>query len=334
MRMQEEQDEGQQLPPALVPVFFQTWQPNDEDSGDDGDDNLELLLSQVQISEGADPAQVVSPREANAQLPRPMEDKFYAVFVGRKLGVMSTLWEAEAAVRGIPDGFYDIYPSHADALENFRVAERQGATALRGTPRPAHATASGGGSAAQPLAPRAEHSTAPPPPLFTEENSAGQGLPRHEDTRVYPAPSQATLASSIRAPSPPPLASVIRPPSPPQPSRPGLSPAAALRKGTHPLQNYPSESRRHHWRRRRPELTECARFENGQPGPSDTWDEFKAYAVVQGMWPGIHESWDECKAFTHNVPGAIHKSFRKYDEAVDYFLEKFEAGEVRFVTRG
>lgn len=43
--------------------------------------------------------------------------KCYAVFVGRKIGIFSTQHEAEEQTESYPDGYYDVYTSHQEAIE-------------------------------------------------------------------------------------------------------------------------------------------------------------------------------------------------------------------------
>ncbi|KAI0057946.1 hypothetical protein BV25DRAFT_1919805 [Artomyces pyxidatus] len=319
----------------------------------------------MQMGDEEGPAQVASPREANAQLPRPLEDTFYAVFVGRKLGVMATLWEAEAAIRDVPGGFYDIYPSHAAALANFRVAEEQGATSLRGTLPTARPATSREGPGAGAAAQEAQHlRSSQQLPLLSsfllnEEGSGGRTRERavRFDT---PQPLRASAGSApvpVSPPSPPaspPASPAPSPPASPAPSLPASSrPAspmqpvhlpsqaarvfptpASRRTGGAPPPNFPAQRRRVAWSKRRPEsLSECTGFENGRAQPSATWDEVKAYVVVKGGQPGIYESWDECKALVRGYPDGEHKSFRQYEDAVDHFLNKFDQGEVRIIRR-
>ena len=44
-------------------------------------------------------------------------NKFYAVFIGSKIGVFSTRQEAEEQTVSYPDGYYDIYTSQQEAIE-------------------------------------------------------------------------------------------------------------------------------------------------------------------------------------------------------------------------
>ena len=41
----------------------------------------------------------------------------------------------------------------------------------------------------------------------------------------------------------------------------------------------------------------------------------KFYAVQKGRSPGVYLSWDECKAQVDGFPGAVHKAFKKCEEA-------------------
>lgn len=44
----------------------------------------------------------------------------------------------------------------------------------------------------------------------------------------------------------------------------------------------------------------------------------KYYAVKEGRIPGIYRSWDECKAQTDGYSGAVYKSFKTEEEAVNF----------------
>lgn len=44
----------------------------------------------------------------------------------------------------------------------------------------------------------------------------------------------------------------------------------------------------------------------------------KFYAVKNGRQIGIFDTWDKCKELTSGYPNAIFKSFKSYDEALDY----------------
>jgi ribonuclease HI len=45
----------------------------------------------------------------------------------------------------------------------------------------------------------------------------------------------------------------------------------------------------------------------------------KYYVVWKGNKPGIYDSWEDCKLQIKNFPGAIYKSFKTKDEAIDAF---------------
>ena len=55
----------------------------------------------------------------------------------------------------------------------------------------------------------------------------------------------------------------------------------------------------------------------------------KYYAIVLGRKTGIFNSWDETKLLVNGYSGAIFKSFRSYNDAVNYFLQHKENTEVK-----
>ncbi|KAA1479374.1 hypothetical protein DENSPDRAFT_855349 [Dentipellis sp. KUC8613] len=69
----------------------------------------------------------VSHREFNATLPPAADIFWYAVFVGRRCGVFSQAWEAEADTRGIPDKHYLRFCRREDAERHYAAALAQGA---------------------------------------------------------------------------------------------------------------------------------------------------------------------------------------------------------------
>lgn len=60
----------------------------------------------------------------------------------------------------------------------------------------------------------------------------------------------------------------------------------------------------------------------------------KFYAVKVGKTPGIYLTWDECKDNVNGYPGALYKSFKTMDEAVEYmgnvgFVDKSKASDTK-----
>lgn len=48
----------------------------------------------------------------------------------------------------------------------------------------------------------------------------------------------------------------------------------------------------------------------------------KFYAVKVGKTPGIYTTWDECKDNVNGFPGAIYKSFKTREDAVEFIGDK------------
>ncbi|KAI0054743.1 hypothetical protein BV25DRAFT_1843441 [Artomyces pyxidatus] len=309
-------DADKNPPPDVVAAIFAPWS-EDLDAGEGRLEGLESQLRRMELNRETQPEQPARSRQANAQLPRPLEDAFYAIFVGRRLGVVSNQWEAEAAVRNIPNGFYDSYPSYDDALANFRAAEQQGATSIRGTAAPTRGGLSG--RSATYVEGPTRVSTVPIP------RPASPALPLDEEPCIDLCP-----------PSPDSPQPSVRFDLPERTRGAGASLETPGPSQSAPVQSQPGEPRRltGKWSKRVcSNLAECHGFERGNPVPSATWDQFKAYAVVKGGKPGIHESWDDCTRYVKGYPGAVHKSYRVYRDAVDYFLDQFEKGEVTLIER-
>ncbi|TFY78329.1 hypothetical protein EWM64_g5683 [Hericium alpestre] len=62
----------------------------------------------------------------NGVLPQAVGQKWFAVFVGQKVGVFAHRWEAEGMTRGIPHAFYDTYDMQAAAYNNLLAARHRG----------------------------------------------------------------------------------------------------------------------------------------------------------------------------------------------------------------
>ena len=77
----------------------------------------EMYLAKSAFESG-DPNFAVEGGDRNVDLAiQAEESKCYSVFVGHKVGVFSTLQEAEEQIELYPDGYYDVYTSHQEAIE-------------------------------------------------------------------------------------------------------------------------------------------------------------------------------------------------------------------------
>ncbi|KAI0055828.1 hypothetical protein BV25DRAFT_1842723 [Artomyces pyxidatus] len=93
----DETEEDRHFPPELVDILNKPWRSSSKDSDssevdNDGNEGAGSLFSSMDIlslSTNASADGMSPDRIANASLPRQIDDEYYVVFVGRKLGVMS-----------------------------------------------------------------------------------------------------------------------------------------------------------------------------------------------------------------------------------------------------
>ena len=53
----------------------------------------------------------------------------------------------------------------------------------------------------------------------------------------------------------------------------------------------------------------------------------KFYVVKRGRIPGIYKTWPECEAQIKNYPNAIHKSFKNYQDAINFLNNSQTCGQ-------
>ncbi|KAI0055023.1 hypothetical protein BV25DRAFT_1922159 [Artomyces pyxidatus] len=322
----DETEEDRSFPPELLTEFFKPWasdasdEPATDDGGNEVVDSLTSSIDVLSVSSAA--SSDGSPeRLANAELPRPIDDKYYAVFVGRKIGVMAHLWEAKAAIRGIDGGLYISYATRDDAAKNFDAAKAQGVTVLvQNSALKPH------GKALRPTFPA----------LVTRH---------HKISRPHPSPSPAKPSQSLSRVAPDKPQPVAGPSGIPPPRMAvgplGFGPLITQENAHFLTYEKVSEDTREPTRGPRPSwisahiphrIQECHRFEQyGVAYASKDWNGYRAYAVIRGTRPGIYETEAECHAVVKGVPFSYHKAFSSYRNAVTFFLIAYYDRRVYFV---
>ncbi|KAA1479018.1 hypothetical protein DENSPDRAFT_886350 [Dentipellis sp. KUC8613] len=302
--------------PEEADFIFTDWNGSPDSSVDDTE--ADFASMNLNREDGN-----ASHRESNARLPAAPDRFWYAVFVGRRCGVFSQLWEAEADTRGIPEKHYQRYRSCEDAECHYAAALAQGAVVIVGNDYEAPNRASGTPlvnpqpSVAEPRPPTFDVPPSPPisvrefPGAYPQERTQSQ----HEDTQRHPenvpnhgphgsAGYNAGASSATRpAPSVPsggdprvphgqyePAAGAMPSTSGPSATPPGSSGTAGV--GSPSTQSAPAPPPRPSQPTSAPRGTRRVTIRSIEEcvgvGTADDWVGTKVYVVIVGKRPGFY----------------------------------------------